>query len=57
MQQLLKATENNAEIVKLDGGFQMPPVKAFIDNTTILSSKESTNSQDTKPDRQPDDLV
>ena len=42
MQQLLKATENNAEIVELGGRFQMPPVKAFIDDTTILSSKEST---------------
>ena len=42
MQLLLKATENNADIVELGGGFQMPPVKAFMDDTTILSSKEST---------------
>ena len=42
MQLLLKVTENNAEIVELGGGFQMPPVKAFMDDTTILSSKEST---------------
>ena len=42
MQLLLKAIENNADIVELGGEFQMPPVKAFIDNTTILSSKEST---------------
>ena len=42
MQLLLKATENNAEIVELGGGFQMPPVKAFMDDTTIHSSKEST---------------
>ena len=42
MQLLLKATENNADIVELGRGFQMPPVKAFIDDTIILSSKEST---------------
>ena len=41
MQLLLKAIENNAEIVEL-GRLQMPPVKAFMDDTTILSSKEST---------------
>ena len=33
---------DNAEIVELGGEFQMPPVKAFMDNTTILSSQEST---------------
>ena len=42
IQRLLKATENNAEIVELGGGLQIPPVKAFMDNTTILSPKEST---------------
>ena len=42
MQLLLKVIGNNAEIVELGGGFQMPPVKAFMDDTTILSSKEST---------------
>ena len=42
MQLLLKATENNADIAEFSGGFQMPPVKAFMDDTTILSSKEST---------------
>ena len=42
MQLLLKAIENNAEIVELGGGLQMPPVKVFMDSTTILSSKEST---------------
>ena len=42
MQLLLQATENNTNIVELSGGFQMPPVKAFMDDTTILSSKEST---------------
>ena len=39
MQLLQKATENNAEIVGLGGGFQMLPVKAFMDDTTIVSSK------------------
>ena len=34
MQLLLKATENNADIDELGRGFQMPPVKAFIDDTT-----------------------
>ena len=42
MQLFLKATENNAEIAELGGGFQMPSVKAFMDDTTILSSKEPT---------------
>ena len=42
MQLLLKVTENNADIVALGGGFQMPPMKAFIDNTAIFSSKKST---------------
>ena len=42
MQLLLKVTENNAEIIELGGMFQMLPVKAFMDNTTILLSKEST---------------
>ena len=41
MQLLLKATENNVDIVKIGGGFRMPPVKAFMDDTTILPSKES----------------
>ena len=34
MQQLLKASENNADTVELGGGLQMPPVKAFMDDTT-----------------------
>ncbi len=42
MQLLLKATENNADIVELGEGFQRPPVKALMDDTTILSSKKST---------------
>ncbi len=42
LQLLLKATENNVDIVKIGGGFQMPPVKAFMDDTTILSAKKST---------------
>ena len=42
MQFLLKVTENLAEIVELGGGLQMLPVKAFMDDATILSSKETT---------------
>ena len=42
MQLLLKATECKADMVELGGGCQMPPVKAFMDDTTILSSKESS---------------
>ena len=42
MQLLLNATRNNAEIVELGRGFQIPSVKIFMDDTTILSSKEST---------------
>ena len=39
---LLKATENSADIVKLGGRFQMPRVKQFMDDITILTSREST---------------
>lgn len=42
MQLLLKATKSKANIVEHGGGYQMPLVKAFMDDTTILSSKEST---------------
>ena len=56
MQLLLNATENKADIVELGGGFQMPLVTAFMDDITILSSKEY-HSQDTKPDGQADNLV
>ena len=42
MQLLVKATENNADIVEIGGEIQMPPVKAFINDINILSSKEST---------------
>ena len=42
MQLLLKATESKLNFVELGRGYQMPPVKAFMDDTTILSSKEST---------------
>ena len=57
MQLLLKVTENNDEIVELGGGLQMPPVKEFMDDTTILSSKDFYNLQDTEPDGQAVDLV
>ena len=42
IQLLLKATESKSNFLELDRGCQMPPVKAFMDDTTILSSKEST---------------
>ena len=42
MQLLIKATESKSNFVELGKGCQMPPVKAFMDDTTILSSKEST---------------
>ena len=42
MQFFQKVTENNSDFVELGGGFHMQPVKAFMDDTTILSSKEST---------------
>ena len=41
MQPLLQATESKSNFVELGRGCQMPPVKAFMDDTTILSSKES----------------
>ena len=42
MQLLLKATESKSNFVELGKGCQMPLVKAFMDDTTILSPKEST---------------
>ena len=42
MQLLLKATESISNFVELARGCQMPPVKASMDDTTIISSKEST---------------
>ena len=42
MQLLLKATESKSNFVELGRGCQIPTVKAFMDDTTILSSKEST---------------
>ena len=36
---LLTATESKSNFVELDRGCQMPPVKAFMDDTTILSSQ------------------
>lgn len=42
MELILKATNNKADVVELGGGCQMQPVKAFMDDTTILSSKVSS---------------
>ena len=41
IQLLLKATENNADIVEFGGEFQIPPVKAFMNDTRIFLSKEA----------------
>ena len=41
MQVLLKAAERKANPANLGKGCQMPPLKAFMDDTTILSSTES----------------
>ena len=38
IQLLLKAAQKNADIVELGGGFQMPEVITFMDDTIILSS-------------------
>ena len=42
MQLLLKVTERKSNLVELGRGCQMQSVKAYMDDTTILSSKEST---------------
>ena len=41
MQVLLKATEHQAAPANLGGGCFMPPLKAFMDDTTIIASEES----------------
>ena len=41
MQVLLKATESKAPPADLGGGCFMPPLKAFMDDTTVVASKES----------------
>ena len=40
MEVILKAAEGSASPADLGGGCQMPPLKAFMDDTTILCSKE-----------------
>ena len=45
MQLLMKATENNADIVEFGGGYYIPLVKAFMDDTTVFSSKEYTTQK------------
>ena len=42
MQLLLKVTESKSSFVELGRGCQMPLVKSFMDDMTILSSREST---------------
>ncbi|GFR79179.1 reverse transcriptase [Elysia marginata] len=46
MEVILKATEGgNAGPANLEGGCSMPPVKAFMDDTTIICSKEDKTRQ------------
>ncbi|GFN90748.1 reverse transcriptase [Plakobranchus ocellatus] len=40
MEVILKATEGSAGPANLGGGCSMPPLKAFMDDTTIICSKE-----------------
>ena len=40
MEVILKAAEDGAGPTNLGGGCYMPPLKAFIDDTTIICSKE-----------------
>ncbi|GFO11675.1 reverse transcriptase [Plakobranchus ocellatus] len=40
MEVMLKATESSAGSANLGGGWSMPPLKAFMDDTDIICSKE-----------------
>ncbi|GFO02696.1 reverse transcriptase [Plakobranchus ocellatus] len=40
MEVILKAAEGSAGPANLGGGYSMPPLKAFMDDTTIICSKE-----------------
>ena len=40
MEVILKAAENSTGLANLGGGCYMPPLKAFMDDTTIICSKE-----------------
>src|SRR3984885_12399458 len=40
MQVILKAAESFAKGTKLDEGYHLPPLKAFMDDTTILTTDE-----------------
>ena len=40
MEVILKATEGSARPANLGGGCYMPPLKAFMDDTTIICSNE-----------------
>ncbi|KAK3779422.1 hypothetical protein RRG08_015823 [Elysia crispata] len=45
MEVILKAAENSAGPANLGGGCYMPPLKAFMDDTTIICSKEDETRQ------------
>ena len=45
MEVILKAAEGSAGPANLSGGCYMPPLKAFMDNTTAIYSNESKTRQ------------
>ncbi|GFN95392.1 reverse transcriptase [Plakobranchus ocellatus] len=45
MEVILKAAEGSAGPANLGGGCSMPPLKAFMDDTTIIWSKEDETRQ------------
>ncbi|GFO24228.1 reverse transcriptase [Plakobranchus ocellatus] len=45
MEVILKAADGSAGPANLGGGCSMPPLKAFMDNTTIICSKEDETRQ------------
>ncbi|GFO00046.1 reverse transcriptase [Plakobranchus ocellatus] len=50
MEVILKAAEGNAGPANLGGGCSMPPLKAFMDDTTIICSKDETRRMLTRLD-------
>ncbi|KAK3791565.1 hypothetical protein RRG08_002921 [Elysia crispata] len=45
MEVILKAAEDSAGPANLGGGYYMPPLKAFMDDTTIICSNEVETSR------------
>ncbi|GFO40954.1 reverse transcriptase [Plakobranchus ocellatus] len=46
MEVILKATESSAGPVNLGGGCSMPPLKAFMDDTTLSAPKKKKKKKD-----------